>query len=244
MPTSTRRSFTPLYFQIEQDLLRLIDSGELKPGDQLPSEAQLSLKYSVSRITARRALEDLSQQGIVYSHQGVGSFVAQTRIREMSGFRSFSEDIQARGLKPSSRVVELAESDPDAETIRRLALAPGERVYRLHRVRLADEQPVADEIAFLPVRLFPGLDQYDFTRESLYGVFRQQYKIFPTWADAEIEAAPASVELAQSLTIQVGEPVLVALRLTYTASFEVIELVRSVYRGNRFTFFTGRQFIG
>jgi len=244
MPTAPNRSFTPLYYQIEQDLLRQIDKGELKPGDQLPSEAQISRQYGVSRITARRALENLVQQGIVYSRQGIGSFVAYARIREMSGFRSFSEDILARGLKPSSRVVELAESDPDAETIRRLALAPGERVYCLRRVRLADDQPVADEVAYLPVRLFPGLQEYDFGQLSLFEVLRNRYQIFPTWADAVLEASAATPEIARQLGMKVNEPVLLALRQSFTASFEVVEFVRSVYCGRRFTFYTGRQYIG
>jgi len=244
MPTAPNRSFTPLYYQIEQDLLRQIDKGELKPGDQLPSEAQISRQYGVSRITARRALENLVQQGIVYSRQGIGSFVAYARIREMSGFRSFSEDITAKGYRPSSRVVELSLEEPEADVARRLQLAERGKIYRLHRIRQMDDQPVADEVAYLPAHLYPGLDQYDFSRTSLYEVFRTRYGINPTWADAEIEATFAEPELAQRLGLQSGDAVLVALRQTYSATFEVIELVRSVYCGSRFTFFTGRQFIG
>lgn len=244
MPTAPNRSFTPLYYQIEQDLLRQIDKGELKPGDQLPSEAQISRQYGVSRITARRALENLVQQGIVYSRQGIGSFVAYARIREMSGFRSFSEDITAKGYRPSSRVVELSLEEPEADVARRLQLPEGGKIYRLHRIRQMDDQPVADEMAYLPAHLYPGLDQYDFSRDSLYEIFRTRYGINPTWADAEIEATFAAPEMAQRLGLQPGDAVLVALRQTYSATFEVIELVRSVYCGSRFTFFTGRQFIG
>jgi len=244
MASSNRRNVLPLYYQIEQEILREIHSGRLNPGDQIPTETQLSQRFNVSRITARRAVENLTQQGVVYSRQGKGSFVAQSRIRDISGFRSFSEDIRAQGFEPGSKVVELIQMTGEEDVLNRLKLPTGETVFRLQRVRLADNEPVAYEIAYMPASIFPGLDRYDFNENSLYDVFRTEYKVFPTWADAELEATGAPAEVAIHLNIPVGEPVLMALRLTYTESFEVVEFARSVYYGHRFTFFTGRQYIG
>ncbi|HEY3310029.1 MAG TPA: GntR family transcriptional regulator [Anaerolineales bacterium] len=239
---NSNRDFTPLYFRIKQQLLDQLAVGKIKPGDMLPSEAQLSAQYGVSRITIRRALKELIQQGILYTLQGKGTFAAHVPIREISGFRSFSEDIRSKGFLPSSKLLRLEKVPADETVAARLRIEPGEPVYILQRIRLADEQPVAFETAYLPARLFPNLDRYDLS-QSLYQVLREQYDVFPAWADAEIQASPATQEVATALGMRVGEPVLTAHRLSYTESFNMVEYVVSVYSGSRFTFYTGRQSI-
>lgn len=236
------RDVTPLYHQIKQHLLDRLNEGNLKPGDILPSEAQLSAQYTVSRITVRRALKELIQQGLLYTLQGKGTFAAHAPIREISGFRSFSEDIQSKGLRASSQVVRSEQLPADDEVAAHLKIKAGEPVYILQRIRLADDQPVAFETAYLPASLFPNLGKYDLS-QSLYQILREQFHVYPAWADAEIQSTTATPEIAQALRMQAGEPVLTAQRLSYTESFHVVEYVVSVYCGNRFTFYTGRQSI-
>jgi GntR family transcriptional regulator len=235
---------SPLYFRIQQVVLEQIQAGQLKPGAQLPTEADLARQYQVSRITAKRALDELVRQGRAYRQQGRGTFVAQARIRDISGFRSFSEDIRARGFTPTSQVLDFKEVEPEAAILERLHILPGERVILLKRLRLADQEPVAVETAYLPCRLCPGLLQEDLTLNSLYALLAEKYNRVPTWADAEIEAVVPDKEQARLLKLKAGTPVLVAHRVTYAADYDVIETVDSVYRGDRFTFYTGRQFIG
>jgi len=231
----------PMYYRIEQSILEKMQSGQLKPGAQLPSETELALQHNVSRITAKRALDDLVQQGRAFRQQGRGTFVAHARIREISGFRSFSEDIRARGLVPSSRVLAYKEVEPEAAIGERLHLAEGEHAYMIKRLRLASDDPVAVETAYLPCKLCPGLLEENLATVSLYAVLKDRYGILPSWADAEIEAAPASKEVAHLLLMKVGKPVLAARRITFSANYDVIESVYSIYRGDRFTFYTGRQ---
>jgi len=240
----TRQSFDPLYIQIEREILGEINQGQLQSGDRLPSETEIAQKYAVSRITARRVLEDLVKQGVAYPQQGRGTFVAMPRIREISGFLSYSQDMLARGLRPSSRVLCFNEIEPDETLQKRLQRKPGEKVFCLQRVRLANDKPMVLETAYLPVQLCPNLIQEDFTNASLYAVLREKYGIHPTWADAEIVATLATSEEAMHLGMKPGQPVLSADRLTYTRTFTVIESVRSVYCGDRFSFYTGRQYIG
>ncbi len=231
----------PMYYRIEQAILEKIQTGQLKPGAQLPSETELAQQHNVSRITAKRALDDLVQQGRAFRQQGRGTFVAHARIREISGFRSFSEDIRARGLVPSSQVLACKEVEPEGPIRERLHLAAGEHAYMIKRLRLASAEPVAVETAYLPCKMCPGLLEADFATSSLYGVLKDRYGILPTWADAEIEAAPANKEEAHLLLMKVGKPVLAARRITFSANYDVIESVHSIYRGDRFTFYTGRQ---
>lgn len=230
----------PRYYQIEQTILELIQNNQIKPGEQLPSEAELAQKFQVSRITAKRALDDLVQKGWAYRQQGRGTFVAQARIREMSGFSSFTEDIRSKGLKPSSQVVQFALIQADEQVATHLRIPVGDGAYLLQRVRLADDQPVAFETAFFSEKLFPNLGQYDLS-QSVYKIFREQYHVNPVWADAEIQASSATPEIAQHLRMRAGEPVLTANRLSYTEFFEVVEYVVSIYCGSRFTFYIGRQ---
>ncbi len=239
----TNRPQLPRYYQIEQAILEQIQRKLIKPGAQLPSEAELAQQYQVSRITAKHALDDLVKQGWAFRQQGRGTFVAQARIREISGLRSFSEDIRARGLKPSSRVLAFEEVVPDRATLERLHLLEGERAYLLKRLRLADDDPVAVEVTYIPCKLCPGLLSEDFSAESLFSTFQNKYGLVPTWADAEIEAAEATKEEALLLGIKPGKPVLTARRVTFSANYDVLESVASVYRGDRFTFYTGRQHI-
>jgi len=244
MFTTSSQPRRPLYFRIQQDILEQIQAGQLRPGAQLPSEADLAQQYQVSRITAKHALDELVRQGRAFRQQGRGTFVAQARIRDISGFRSFSEDISARGYNPSSQILDFKEVEPEAIIRERLHISEGEHIFLLRRLRLADQEPVAIEIAWLPCRICPGLLEEDLAGGSLYKLLAEKYGRVPTWADAEIEADLPTREQAALLKLKDGMPVLVAHRVTYTADYAAIETVDSVYRGDRFTFYTGRQFIG
>ncbi len=241
MASSSAQLRTPMYYRIELDISEQIQRGRLQPGAQLPSEADLAQKYRVSRITAKRALDDLVTQGRAFRQQGRGTFVAHARIRETSGFRSFTEDILRRGLIPSSKVLMFKEMAPEPGVQQRLHLGKSERVFLLKRLRLASGEPIAIETAYINARLCPTLLQEDFTHESLFAVLMGKYQVIPTWADAEIEASTATGQDAALLKLRAGQPVLVAQRLTFAANYDVIEAVHSIYRGDRFTFYTGRQ---
>ena len=234
----------PMYFRIQHIILDQIQRGILQPGQQLPTEAELAQQYQVSRITAKRALDELVHQGRAFRQQGRGTFVAKPRIRDISGFGSFSADIKARGMRPGSKILKFEEVTPDVELRERLHLSADEHVYLLKRLRLANEEPVAVETAYLPYSRFPDLFSQVQNDKSLYVVLAENYQSVPTWADAEIEARSATKEEATLLNIDASVPVLAAQRVTFTANYDIIETVHSVYRGDRFTFFTGRQFIG
>jgi hypothetical protein len=128
----------------------------------------------VSRITAKRALDELVRQGRAFRQQGRGTFVAQARIRDISGFRSFSEDIRARGFRPSSQILDFREVTPEATTCARLHISEGEHAFLLMRLRLADQEPVAVETAYLPCRLCPGLLDEDLASGSLYTLLAEK----------------------------------------------------------------------
>lgn len=236
-----RSSYVPLYLQLAEKLSAQIHDGTLRPGMQLPSERELAEDLSVSRVTARQALDKLVEQGIIYRVQGRGTFVAEHKIREVNGLDSFTADMRRQGLTPRSEVLVQSIVPVPAAAAEKMNLATDTRMLYLERIRLANDQPLAHEKAYINYALCPGLEEHDLSTQSLYAVLRDSYNVFPTWAEAEIEARAAKAAEAALLDIEKNPVVIVAFRLTYSDSFEPIEYVESVYRGDRFSFYIGRQ---
>jgi GntR family transcriptional regulator len=241
MSNLDRRSYVPLYRQLVDSIASRIDSGELKPGDRVPSERELAEDLRVSRITVRQALTTLEQAGLVYREQGRGTFVAELKLYRVEGFGSFTEYTTRQGLRPQSRIVSQELIDASELLQSRLKLQPNEQVLRLVRIRLADDAPLALQSAYLPCSLCPGLEHEDLDSRSLYDVLREKYSVYPTWTEPDCCAAAASPTEANALGLEPGAPVLVVNALTYTETFEVVEQVRTVYRGADFRLYLGRQ---
>ena len=229
-----RQSAVPLYYQIQQSMLARIRSGALKPGDAIPSEGKLSSSLSISRMTARQALKTLCGMGVVYSERGKGTFVARTKLEK--NFRqvlSFSEEMQARGSKPRSRVLAFKRISPDGETATTLHLSAKEDVILVRRVRIADSVPFSIESAHLPLKRFPGLlEQFD-PRGSLYQMLAQRYGVQIAAADEVAEAGIANTEEARLLRISRRAPVFRFTRVAYMRGGQPVEFVKSTYRGDR-----------
>lgn len=236
-----KTSYVPLYRQLVDEFVRKIDSGELRPGDRLPSEREMAESLKVSRITARQALDTLEQLGLVYREQGRGTFAAEPRLHHVEGFSSFSEYVIKRGRQPSSRIIKQELIDADQSLQNLLKLQPDEQVLHLVRVRLTDDTPLALQSAYLPQRICPGLENGNLASRSLFETLREEYAVYPTWTEPEICAGAASETEAELLELEPGAPVLVVSALTYTETFEIIEQVRTVYRGTDFWLYVGRQ---
>lgn len=239
-----KNSHVPLYLQLSAQLVRKIETGELKPGDKLLSERELAETLGVSRITARLAIQELLKSGMVYREQGRGTFVAESRMRDVQGFTSFTEDMKSRGLKPGSRILKQEIIPVDEKLAQTLHLEIGDSALLLKRLRFANDRPVAIQTAYLPHRLVPGLESMDLTNRSLFEVLREKYYIYPAWTEAAVEAAAALAEEARLLNLKQGEPVLVVTGLTFTETFEIVESVRTIYPGKGLALYIGRQRIG
>ncbi len=216
-----------------------VQSGEWKPGDLIPSERELSEKYGISRMTARQAITDLVNEGLFYREQGKGTFVSQRKItQQLMRLTGFTEDMRARGQQPSTRVLSAQMCPADDITAERLRIKPGTMLFCLRRLRLADAEPLAIEFSQVS---FPGCEKLleeDLEHNSLYRLLETKYGIPPMEAEQELEAGLAGNEESQLLKIPVGSPVLFTRRTTYTDRNQPIEYARSVYCGNKYTFYT------
>lgn len=226
----------PVYMQIANRLERDIAAGRLSVGDKLDSERTLAETLGVSRMTARQALRQLADRGLIETRAGQGTFVAHRVIEQtLSTLSGFTEEMARQGHESASIVVLSETRGADALAAAALALPVGDPVHRLVRVRLVDGEPVAIETTDVAAALTPGLLQLaDFGRASLYGILRQTFGIEPTTGEQTMMAATADQATARALQLAEGSPVLKLTRLTRDAGGRPFEFVRSFYRGDSF----------
>lgn len=227
----------PLYRQTAEALRSRIAQNVWRQGDRLPSETQLCEEFGVSSITMRRAVATLVAEGMLVRLQGRGTFVSNDRaiVQGPPHLTSFTQDMQQRGWGSSARVLELVTERAPAAISTQLGLSTGALVSRLTRVRLANEQPVAIQTAYLPALLFPALESHDFSRASLYEVLERDYAVKPAAATETYHATKLSASQAQLLETEPDCAGFRVERLTTDSTGRRIELVQSVIRGDRYT---------
>jgi GntR family transcriptional regulator len=230
-----KNSFTPIYAQIEAQLLEMIRSGRLQAGDLLPSEEQLSRIFGISRMTARQALLALKNKGLASRQKGKGTFVTQPKMeKDIAHLSGFSAEMRTLGMKPSSRVLRSETIPASEEVATRLAIRPEEPIFRLCRLRLADNVPLAIEEICLSAARFPGIHKIDFSRHSLYQTLHERYEVRFGVADETLEARAAGKHEAELLEVAPRSSLLVISRVLWSVDGEPIEAANSSYRGDRY----------
>jgi GntR family transcriptional regulator len=225
-------SHSPLYIQMASSLRRQIVNGEIGLGEALPSERDLCDIMGTSRVTVRKAIEMLIEEGLLSRRQGSGTFVAPRIQLPGSYLSSFSEDAQARGLATETEWIKKMVDVASDEEARLLQLDPGAGVARLSRVRKAGGEPLAIENAVVPQVMIADINSIS---GSLYAAL-SDYGNRPLTGEQKIRAALASGEEAALLSIPGKSEILRIERLTRRSDGRAVELTRSVYRGDRYEF--------
>ncbi|WP_459845727.1 GntR family transcriptional regulator [Fusibacter bizertensis] len=229
----------PLYIQIKDNLIGKINSGELAGGSQLPSERELSEIYDISRMTARNALTQLVDLGYAYRVKGKGTFVRLPNFeRDFVKLSGFSQMLESRGIKPSSKVVKFSIIEADKKIASLLETAIGTKAYEIIRVRYGDSIPLALEYSYLPVSLFDNLLQYDFENISLYEVIENNYNHKLKFSKQWIKITTLYKKEAKMLDVEEKTPAFLLESISYDLSERVVEATRSLNIGDRTTFYT------
>lgn len=225
----------PLYAQIKDQILEWISAGKYAAGERLPSQRELTAQSGASHMTVRRAIRELTQAGVIAAVPGKGLFVNEPkRQAERFPLRSFTEEMERRGMRASSRLL-AAEVVPASTLLGRVFAVPvGEALIYLRRLRLADGEPIAIQAAYLRAGFCPGLLSYDLESRSLYEILRGDFGIRFQRGEISFEAALADAEQAALLEANLPLALLVSEQLTFSRNGSLIEFVRSVYRGDRF----------
>lgn len=234
-PSLDRLSSVPIFAQVKSAIGEAIGSGELQPHRRIPSERELAALFGVSRMTIRQALLEMIGEGTLYTRSGKGTYVAERKIAQpLQRLTSFTQDMAARGLRPSSRLLGADLLPAPIELAHALSIPAGSELVRIRRLRLADGQPLAIETSHLPHARCPGVLDHDLQQHSLYELLRDRYGLELASAKQTIEAASPTEDERELLEMPAGVPVLRIHRFTSNGDGMVCEFVQSAYRGDRY----------
>ncbi|MDK2896829.1 MAG: GntR family transcriptional regulator, N-acetylglucosamine utilization regulator [Candidatus Atribacteria bacterium] len=233
----SRNSAIPLYYQIERDLLELIEKGNWKAGEMVPTEKELQETYQVSRTTVRQALNSLVQKGLLIRIPGRGTFVAKNKISHNIGtITSFTEEMLARGIKPGTKILQFERIVPPKLVANDLEISEDNRVILLKRLRFADGEPVAINETYLPEDLIPGFSEDEIGDGSLYRFLEDKYGLIFRETRETVDAILITEEESDLLQVPEGSPGLLVGRISYIQTGRAIERAYTIYRGDKFTY--------
>jgi GntR family transcriptional regulator len=228
-----KRDPLPIYLQIANRFVSVIEDKSILPGALLPPGQAICEHLRISKMTLRQAYGVLERKGYIEARRGIGTFVLGARNEmKIPEMLSFSEEVKARGGKPSSKVlsVTVGPSSPDLQEFFRLG--EGEPVYEIKRLRFSDDLPLAIEVVQLPQKLFPSIDSFQWGKESLYDVMEKFYGVKLSRCFSEIVATSANREQAELLKLNIASPLLVVNRKSYSTDDVPVEFSISCYPGH------------
>ncbi len=237
----TRRSPVPLYYQLESVLRDEVVTGRYPEGTLLPTEEVLIRRFGVSRITVRRAMERLVQDGLIHRIPGRGTFANAVRPREFriernpADLMGFEEDIRRLGFVPEARVLRREWLGPPADVAEALGIAPGTEVLRLYRRGTAGSRPLWIEDRYIVRAVAVRLRPRDLTVPSLLATLARVQGLSVDSARVRIAARGASREEARLLGLRPGAPVLIA-EFAVQANGQPAQFVRARFRSDRYAF--------
>ncbi|HUP28614.1 MAG TPA: GntR family transcriptional regulator [Usitatibacter sp.] len=222
----------PLYQQLQRAIREAIEKRVLGPEDALPAERQIASELEISRITVRKAIDGLVEEGLLVRRQGSGNFVAARIEKNFAKLTSFSEDMHARGRVPRSEWLRRAEGAVSPEEALTLRLSPGAAVYRFHRLRFADAAPMCLEYATIAGFCLPSLDA---VQDSLYEALEAAGNR-PVRALQRLRALLLNAEQAKLLHAREGDAGLLVERVGFLRDGRAVEFCQSWFRGDTYDF--------
>lgn len=235
----------PAFVQIEQDLRRQITAGGIAAEARLPRETDLAQLYGVSRMTVRRSLERLENDGYIRRIHGVGTIVTPPpapMLIDLSSMVSIAEKIRTQGFNPRTEIDIQTIATPTAQIRERLGLSPSETATVVRRVRLSDERPVLVNTSWLSTRRFPGLDKAELVDGSLWRTLSTKYDVTPTGTEEYFELVKASADEARLLHVEEGATLIRVTGTTFDADHSPVEHCYSLWAGGvRFHVAYGHQ---
>jgi GntR family transcriptional regulator len=222
---------TPLYQKLAAKLRSEIERGSPGPNELLPSERDLAVQYAMSRDTVRKAVRLLEEQGLLYSDQGRGTFVAPSAVREMAQFlESFSQDTKQRGGVPGQTIILIEQTPATIAIAGVLEISPHQTVTRVKRIRTIDGRAVGLHDAYIALPAGSILTAAELEEAgSLYKLLGSRFDLAPAEALESIGSIAANIEDAASLNVAVGSPLLLCERIALSERRQPIEYCEMKY---------------
>lgn len=225
----------PLYIQLMNILIYNIEHY-MQEDDQLDSEREICTKYNVSRTTVRQALDELEKNNYIYKVQGKGNFIApRVPVQELVKVSSFTEQMKSQGKVPSSKILAFEIIEPDHKIINKLKIKNDSLVFKIIRLRLADDIPLIYEITYLPYNKFSALTKELLVENSMYEVFKHTFKTKISSAEEILQGILINKLESIYLNIPQGNPGLKIERIAYEND-NIIEYTISIARADKFKY--------
>lgn len=229
-----KRNPLPLYNQLMDILIKRMEEGKYREHDKLPSERELCEQFNVSRITVRQALQGLEKDGYIYKEHGKGTYVAPKKYgQQLNTVYSFTEEMNRLEKNPETKVLSFERVLSGQKVRHALGFERAEEVYKVVRLRLANNTPLLYEFSYLPVKRFPGLTKEELEQKTMYQVFEEKYSVVAERAVEQFHAANINEEEAKWLEIDPSTACMKIKRYTYFQN-EVFEYTESIARGDQF----------
>ena len=226
----------PMYRQIADALREKINAGELKPGDALPTESSLQEAFNVSRVTVRQALKLLTEEQIVESIQGSGTYVKEERVNyDIYQLTGFYEKLADRNVDTHSEVSIFEVLKADAKLAEKLNLSHDDKVWHIKRVRFIKQKPVNLEETWMPLALFPDLT-WEVMENSKYHYVEQIKKLVIDRSEQELVPIMPSEEAIAALSLDPAKPILEKVSRGFLKDGRVFEYSRNVFNTDDYKF--------
>ncbi|NLY44697.1 MAG: GntR family transcriptional regulator [Tissierella sp.] len=226
---------TQLYYQLYDILYKDIKKGIYKPGELLPTENELIERYGISRVTVRKAMDMLLNEGIIAKRRGYGSFVKNKKVEQtLNKVLHFSNEMEKQGYKSSTKMLTNEKVYANKTIAEALSIPEGTQLTHVNRLRFANGEPMCIESAYLIHDMCPDVLSHDFSQISLRKFIVENYNIIWKRAQQKIFAIKANPGFAKLLNIKDGNPMIYIERISYTQDNIPGEYLQSYYRGDCF----------
>ncbi|EKS7104929.1 MULTISPECIES: GntR family transcriptional regulator [Enterobacter cloacae complex] len=226
----------PMYRQIADALREKITAGELKPGDALPTESSLQETFSVSRVTVRQALKLLTEEQIIESIQGSGSYVREERVNyDIYQLTGFYEKLADRNVDTHSDVKTFEVIKADVKLAETLNIRPDDKVWHVKRVRFIKQKPVNLEETWMPLAMFADLT-WEVMENSKYHYIEQIKKMVIDRSEQELVPIMPSQEAIDALALDLAKPILEKVSRGFLKDGRVFEYSRNVFNSDDYKF--------
>lgn len=231
----SRNTFEPLYYQIREDIREKINSNEYPANSMIPSEAELCEHYGVSRVTVRRAVLDLVQEGLLTRGKGKGTFVSENYgLTHMNGLQSFTQELLGLNMRPSAKLLSCRIRVADQSLRNIMDLREGEKIATISRLRLVNGEPCMVEVMNFPYALVSGIEK-DNLEDSIYHLLKGKYQQEVVSAKDIMEPIIIGEYESGLLELKTPSAGLRTNRVGYDAEHRVIEYSTHIIPGKKCT---------
>lgn len=228
----------PLYIQIKEAIKEYITEKKLPENTPLFSERKIAEIYSVSRLTARKAVEELIREGVVFQQPSKGTFVSPKKLTQpWLVVTSFSEAISQEGRKPGSKLLEVAQVTASQAICEQMEIECNTTLLKSFRIRYVDNEPFCVAKSYIPYALVPEIEKF-MDSAPLYDLLRDRYDLHLAKTHASLEAILADYRVASLLEIKIGAPMFLMKGTVRDSQKHVVEYFETFYRGDRLQFIT------